>query len=60
MGLGFLMEASTPFVSLRAVLSRLDMKSSFAYVCNGIAMVAVFFCCRDDALANLTTSQRPI
>ena len=40
-------EASTPFVSLRAVLSQLDgMRHSRLYMFNGIAMVIVFFSCR--------------
>jgi len=39
-------EASTPFVSLRAILSNLNMKSSLMYLANGFLMVAVFFCCR--------------
>ena len=40
-------EASTPFVSLRSVLSQLDgMRSSRLYMINGIAMVVAFFCCR--------------
>ena len=43
---GFLMEASTPFVSLRAVLARMEMKKTRLYVFNGIAMNVVFFFCR--------------
>lgn len=39
-------EASTPFVSLRAILSHLNMKKSSVYILNGIFMVMVFFCCR--------------
>ena len=39
-------EASTPFVSARAVLSHLGLKKSMAYVCNGLAMMGVFFACR--------------
>ena len=40
-------EASTPFVSLRAVLSQLDgMRHSRLYMFNGIAMVIAFFSCR--------------
>ena len=39
-------EASTPFVSLRAILSYLDMKKSTAYVVNGALMVLVFLWCR--------------
>lgn len=40
------MEASTPFVSLRSVLSDLHLKSSVLYVVNGLTMVFVFFWCR--------------
>jgi hypothetical protein len=39
-------EASTPFVSARAILSHLDMKSSTLYLVNGFLMVGMFFCCR--------------
>jgi len=39
-------EASTPFVSLRAILSNMNMKPSLLYLANGFLMVAVFFCCR--------------
>jgi len=40
-------EASTPFVSLRSVLSQLDgMRHSRLYMFNGIAMVIAFFSCR--------------
>ncbi len=39
-------EASTPFVSLRAILSHLEMKSSLLYLLNGILMVVTFFACR--------------
>lgn len=39
-------EASTPFVSLRAVLSYLDLKKSLLYVVNGLVMVVMFFSCR--------------
>jgi len=40
-------EASTPFVSLRSVLSQLDgMRHSRLYMFNGIAMVISFFSCR--------------
>lgn len=41
-----LMEASTPFVSMRAILHKLDLKDSTLYVLNGLVMVVVFFCCR--------------
>ena len=39
-------EASTPFVSLRAILSHLNLKKSLVYILNGLVMVLVFFCCR--------------
>ena len=39
-------EASTPFVSLRSILSNMEMKSSLLYLANGLLMVSVFFCCR--------------
>merc|ERR1712039_1132601 len=39
-------EASTPFVSLRAILSNMNLKSSLVYLANGFLMVIVFFCCR--------------
>jgi len=41
-----LMEASTPFVSLRAILYNLHLRHSVIYVLNGIVMVFVFFWCR--------------
>ena len=42
-----IMEASTPFVSLRSILSQLKgMRYSKIYVLNGIAMVVAFFICR--------------
>jgi len=41
-----LMEASTPFVSLRAILYNLHLRQSLIYVLNGIVMVFVFFWCR--------------
>ncbi len=40
------MEGSTPFVSARAVLSQLGLKSSFVYLLNGVAMIIVFLSCR--------------
>ena len=40
------MEASTPFVSLRSILSDLGMKKTLCYFVNGIVMVSVFFLCR--------------
>uniref|UniRef100_A0A1B0DA96 Uncharacterized protein n=1 Tax=Phlebotomus papatasi TaxID=29031 RepID=A0A1B0DA96_PHLPP len=39
----FMMEASTPFVSLRSILSTLGMKSSNWYMMNGILMLVTFF-----------------
>ncbi|XP_050499460.1 TLC domain-containing protein 3A [Diabrotica virgifera virgifera] len=45
-GFVYLMEASTPFVSLRGVLSKIGMKNSPMYVINGLVMLAVFFICR--------------
>jgi len=41
-----LMEASTPFVSLRAILYNLHLRHSVIYVLNGLVMVFVFFWCR--------------
>lgn len=38
-----MMEISTPFVSLRSILSRLNMKSSRFYLINGLTMLATFF-----------------
>lgn len=45
-GFVFLMEASTPFVSFRTILSRFDLKKSKTYIWNGFAMLLVFFLCR--------------
>ncbi|KPJ20349.1 Protein FAM57B [Papilio machaon] len=45
-GFVYLMELSTPFVSFRGILSRLGLKSSRAYLLNGLAMLATFFVCR--------------
>ena len=45
-GFVYLMEASTPFVSLRGILSKIGLKSSNLYVVNGLVMLAVFFICR--------------
>lgn len=45
-GFVFLMEASTPFVSLRGILSRFGMKTSKLYVINGLLMLGSFFICR--------------
>jgi len=41
-----IMEASTPFVSLRAILYNLHLRHSMAYVINGLVMVLAFFSCR--------------
>ncbi|KAG8237946.1 hypothetical protein J437_LFUL016291 [Ladona fulva] len=45
-GFVYLMELSTPFVSLRGILSKLKLKSSLLYVVNGITMLVTFFFCR--------------
>lgn len=45
-GFVYLMELSTPFVSLRSILSRLKMKSTLLYLINGILMLVTFFVCR--------------
>ncbi|KAG5873459.1 hypothetical protein JTB14_007225 [Gonioctena quinquepunctata] len=45
-GFVYLMEASTPFVSLRGILSKIGLKDSPIYVVNGLMMLAVFFMCR--------------
>ena len=39
-------EASTPFVSARAILSHLGLRRSQLYLVNGVLMVVVFLCCR--------------
>lgn len=39
----YIMEASTPFVSFRSILSTLGMKSHRAYLVNGILMMVTFF-----------------
>ena len=41
-----LMEASTPFVSMRSILYNLKLRHSWIYVANGLIMVLVFFLCR--------------
>lgn len=41
-----MMEFSTPFVSLRSILSTMGLKDSRAYILNGLAMLATFFVCR--------------
>lgn len=45
-GFVYLMEASTPFVSLRGILSKMGMKESTLYVVNGLMMLVTFFLCR--------------
>lgn len=45
-GFVYLMELSTPFVSIRGILSKLKMKASSLYVINGITMLFTFFLCR--------------
>lgn len=42
----YMMEFSTPFVSLRGILSILGLKDNRIYVFNGIAMLITFFICR--------------
>jgi len=46
LGTSFLIEASTPFVSLRVILVHLKMKDSLLYVVNGLLMLLSFFLCR--------------
>lgn len=46
LGTSFLIEASTPFVSLRVILVHLNMKDTRLYVANGLAMLGSFFLCR--------------
>lgn len=43
---GFLLEASTPFVSMRKIFAILGMKKSIWYIINGAVMTIVFFFCR--------------
>ncbi|CAB3245569.1 unnamed protein product [Arctia plantaginis] len=45
-GFVYLMELSTPFVSLRGILSRMKLKASRAYLVNGVMMLLTFFVCR--------------
>ncbi|KAJ8982577.1 hypothetical protein NQ317_005048 [Molorchus minor] len=45
-GLFFRICASTPFVSLRGILSKIGMKNSTLYVANGLIMLVIFFLCR--------------
>lgn len=46
LGTAFLVEASTPFVSLRVILCHLGLKDSRVYVVNGLFMLVTFFVCR--------------
>ena len=41
-----IMEASTPFVSIRAILYNLHLRHSLVYVVNGLVMVLAFLSCR--------------
>lgn len=45
-GFVYLMELSTPFVSVRSILSTLQLKETSAYIVNGLAMLVTFFVCR--------------
>ena len=40
-------ELSTPFVHIRWLLSAMGRSDGRLYIANGLAMVAVFFCCRN-------------
>ncbi|XP_013104752.1 uncharacterized protein LOC106085189 [Stomoxys calcitrans] len=42
----FMMEFSTPFVSLRSILSTLGLKETRTYIINGLVMLFSFFVCR--------------
>ncbi|XP_044763182.1 TLC domain-containing protein 3A [Coccinella septempunctata] len=42
-GFVFLMEASTPFVSMRSIISKMGFKNSRFYVINGLFMMISFF-----------------
>jgi len=46
LGTSFLIEASTPFVSLRVILVHLKLKESTSYVVNGLLMLFSFMLCR--------------
>jgi len=43
LGTAFLVEASTPFVSLRVILCHLGLKKSKLYIVNGLVMLVSFF-----------------
>ncbi|KAL4705866.1 hypothetical protein ACJJTC_019301 [Scirpophaga incertulas] len=45
-GFVYLMELSTPLVSLRGILARLRLQRSPLYVANGLAMLLAFLACR--------------
>lgn len=45
-GFVYLMEFSTPFVSVRGILSTLQLKDTRAYIVNGLLMLATFAVCR--------------
>lgn len=42
----YLMEFSTPFVSIRSILSTMGLKNTRIYIINGITMLITFFICR--------------
>jgi hypothetical protein len=42
----YLMEISTPFVNLRAILSMMNYKDTKIYLINGVLMILSFFVCR--------------
>jgi len=46
LGTSFLIEASTPFVSLRVILVHLQLKETKIYLLNGLLMLFTFFICR--------------
>lgn len=46
LGAAFVLESSTPFVTLRSVMADLGLKNTAAYVANGLTLIAVFFACR--------------
>jgi len=46
LGAAFVLESSTPFVTLRSVLADLGLKNSLAYLINGLALIMIFFLCR--------------
>lgn len=46
LGVAFLLESSTPFVTFRSILADLGMKSGKIYLVNGLLLIAVFFLCR--------------